>query len=116
MRRVALCLLALAVLLPASAGAKTIHFRGEKVGVPAGWPVYRLAERPHMCVRLDRKAVYLGAPGSVQHCPANAIGRRRAILVDPGARARARAEASRAPLARISTAAYTGLGFDACSA
>jgi hypothetical protein len=116
MRRVAPCLLALAVLLPASAAAKTIHFRGEKVGVPAGWPVYRLAERPHMCVRLDRKAVYLGAPGSVQHCPANAIGRRRAILVDPGARAHARAEASRAPPASISTAAYTGLGFDACSA
>jgi len=119
MRRVALCLLALAALLPASAGAKTIHFRGEKVGVPAGWPVYRLAERPQMCVRLDRKAVYLGKPGSAQNCPAGAMGRRCAILVDPGARARAagaRARASRIPLAQISTAAYTGLGFDACTA
>ncbi len=118
MRRVALCLLALAALLPASAGAKTIHFRGEKVGVPAGWPVYRLAERPHMCVRLDRRAVYLGRPAAMQHCPASAIGRRRAILVDPGARNRAsaaRARASRVAPARISTA-YTGLGFDACTA
>lgn len=117
MRRVALCLLALAALLPASAGAKTIHFRGEKVGVPAGWPVYRLAEHPHMCVRLDRKAVYLGKPGSAQRCPAGAMGRRRAILVDPGARARASAEASRVPPAHLSAASeYTGLGFDACTA
>jgi Domain of unknown function (DUF1906) len=119
MRRVALCLLALAALLPASAGAKTIHFRGEKVGVPAGWPVFRLAERPHMCVRLDRRAVYLGRPGSVQRCPAGAMGRRRAILVDPGARRRgerARAQASRIAPAHISTATYTGLGFDACTA
>lgn len=117
MRRVALCLLALAALLPASAGAKTIHFRGEKVGVPAGWPVYRLAERPHMCVRLDRRAVYLGRPGSAQNCPAGAMGRRRAILVNPGARARASAGASRVPPAHISAASeYTGLGFDACTA
>jgi Domain of unknown function (DUF1906) len=120
MRRVALCLLALAALLPASAGAKTIHFRGEKVGVPASWPVYRLAERPHMCVRLDRKAVYLGRPGSAQRCPASAIGRRRAILVDPGAgprAARLRARASRIAPAHLSAvSAYTGLGFDACTA
>lgn len=117
MRRVALCLLALAVLLPASAGAKTIHFRGEKAGVPAGWPVYRLADRPHMCVRMDRRAVYLGRPGSAQNCPAGAMGRRRAILVDPGTRARASARASRVPPAHISAASeYTGLGFDACTA
>jgi hypothetical protein len=114
MRRVALCLLALAALLPASASAKTVPFNGERIAVPAGWPVYRLAAHPHMCVRLDRKAVYLGRPGSAQHCPASAIGRRRAILVDP--RARASAEASRVPPAHISTAAYTGLGFDACTA
>ena len=117
MRRVALCLLALAALLPASAGAKTIHFRGEKVGVPAGWPVIRLAERPRTCVRLDRKAVYLGTPSATQRCPAGAMGRRRAILVDPGAGARAaRARTSGLPPAHISTAAYTGLGFDACTA
>ncbi|HEY8810497.1 MAG TPA: DUF1906 domain-containing protein [Solirubrobacterales bacterium] len=119
MRRFVLCLLALAAALPASASAKTVPFQGEKVGVPAGWPVYRLAERPHMCVRLDRRAVYLGKPGAMQRCPASAIGRRRAILVDPGARdrvARGRARASRIAPAQISTAAYTGLGFDACTA
>src|SRR5881394_1474215 len=120
MRRVALCLVALAALLPASAGAKTIHFRGERASVPAGWPVYRLAERPRMCVRFDRKAVYLGRPGAQQRCPANVMGRRRAILIDPGAAARAphvRAQASRISPAHISAASeYTGLGFDACTA
>jgi hypothetical protein len=116
MRRVALCVLALAAVLPAGAQAKTVHFGGQVVDVPAGWPVFRLAERPHMCVRLDRKAVYLGRPGSAQRCPAGAMGKRRAILVDPGARA-ARAHASRAARARISAASsYTGLGFDACTA
>lgn len=120
MRRVALPLLALALILPAGAGAKTIQFRGEQVAVPRGWPVIRLAEHPRACVRLDRKAVYLGAPGPNQRCPAGAIGRRRAIVVDPGAESRAvraRARASRARPARISAAAdYTGLGFDACTA
>jgi hypothetical protein len=120
MRRFVLCLLALAAALPASASAKTIPFQGERVAVPEGWPVIRLAERPRTCVRLDRKAVYLGTPSAMQRCPANAIGRRRAILVDPGARARAaaaKAGASRVAPAHISAASeYTGLGFDACTA
>ncbi len=120
MRRFVLCLLALAAVLPASASAKTVPFNGERVAVPAGWPVIRLAEHPRACVRLDRKAVYLGRPGTSQRCPADAIGRRRAILVDPGAKARAaraRAQASRIPSAHISAASeYTGLGFDACTA
>lgn len=120
MRRFVLCLLALAAALPASAGAKTVPFEGERVAVPAGWPVIRLAERPRACVRLDRRAVYLGTPGAQQRCPAGAMGRRRAILVDPDARQRAagaRAQASRTAPARISAASeYTGLGFDACTA
>jgi Rv2525c-like, glycoside hydrolase-like domain len=120
MRRVALCVLALVAVLPASSEAKTVHFGGRVLSVPDGWPVIRLAEQPHACVRLDRKAVYLGAPSPDQRCSADAIGRRRAILVDPGARARgarARARASRVPAARISAASdYTGLGFDACTA
>jgi hypothetical protein len=120
MRRVVLCLLALAMLLPAAASAETVHFRGERIAVPDGWPVIRLAERPRTCVRLDRRAVYLGTPGPAQRCPANAIGRRRAILVDPNARERAaeaKARASRTAPARISAASeYTGLGFDACTA
>ncbi|HKB51496.1 MAG TPA: DUF1906 domain-containing protein [Solirubrobacterales bacterium] len=108
------------MLFPAGAYAKTIHFGGEAVAVPAGWPVYRLAERPRMCVRLDRKAVYLGRPGAHQRCPASVLGRRRAIVVDPGARARAaraRGRASRVSPAHLSAASgYTGLGFDACTA
>ncbi|HSS03740.1 MAG TPA: DUF1906 domain-containing protein [Solirubrobacterales bacterium] len=117
MRRAVLCLLALfAAAVPAAAGAKTVEFHGREVGVPASWPVYRLAEHPRMCVRLDRRAVYLGRPGSAQRCPAGAIGRRRAILVDPGSRARAEAQASRVAPAHISAASeFTGLGFDACT-
>jgi len=118
MRRALLVMLALAAVLPAGAGAKTIDFGGETVTAPDGWPVIRLAEHPHACVRLDRRAVYLGAPGSSQRCPAGAIGRRRAIVVDPGAKARAaqaRAQASRVRPAHVSAADYTGLGFDACT-
>jgi glycoside hydrolase-like protein len=120
MRRLAICILALAAILPAGASAKSIHFQGQEVAVPAGWPVIRLAEQPRTCVRLDRRAVYLGSPSPSQRCPANAIGRRRAILIDPETRARAaraRAKASRVPPAHISAAsAFTGLGFDACTA
>ncbi len=120
MRRVLLVMLALVAVLPAGAGAKTIHFRGEAVTVPDGWPVIRLADRPHACVRLDREVVYVGTPGAEQRCPAGAMGRRRAILVDPGARTRAarmRAQASRVRPAKISAGSdYTGLGFDACAA
>jgi hypothetical protein len=126
--KVALAALALVFAWQGSAGTansfaaptKAVHFRGETVSVPVSWPVIRLAEHPHACVRLDRRAVYLGRPGADQRCPANAIGRRRAILVDPGARARAarlRAQASRVPSAHLFAAsAYTGLGFDACAA
>lgn len=119
MRRSLLVMLALVAVLPAGAGAKTIHFGGETVTAPDGWPVIRLAEHPHACVRLDRRAVYLGTPGASQRCPASAMGRRRAILVDPAMKARAarlRAQASRARPAHLSAADYTGLGFDACSA
>ena len=99
-----------------ASGARTLRFDGRSVRVPAGWPVFRLSQHPRMCVRLDRRAVYLGAPSSQQHCPAGAIGRRRAILVEP----RSAATASALPRARAGTAArsgtvFTGLGFDACS-
>jgi hypothetical protein len=101
----------------AGPGVRAIHFRGATARVPAGWPVIRLDRHPRACVRLDRRVVYVGRPGASQRCPAGAIGRRRAILVDPGARAaRERARASRIAPARISAAAaFTGLGFDACA-
>jgi hypothetical protein len=126
---VGLAMLVLAAAWQGSAGTTSalaqsdgtvIHFQGEAVPVPAGWPVIRLAERPRTCVRLDRRAVYLGRPRPDQRCPASAIGRRRAILVDraAGAReARQRARASRTPPARISAlSGFVGLGFDACTA
>jgi hypothetical protein len=106
---------------PATAAEKrVVRFDGRVLQVPASWPVYRLGRHPGMCARLDRRAVYLGAPSAQQECPAEAIGRRRAILVEP------RSAAPRSPLlapARSSAATrarsgtiFTGLGFDACSA
>ncbi len=108
---------ALIGLAPTAASAKTLSFRGETVRVPDSWPVYRLAQHPRMCVRLDRRAVYLGTPSANQPCRAEgAVGGRRAILVDPG-NERARASAAR-PRATASAGGsiFTGLGFDACSA
>jgi hypothetical protein len=106
---------------PAPPAERTLHFAGKAIEAPSSWPVYRLSENPGMCVRLDRQAVYLGTPSAQQSCPAGAIGRRRAILVQPAAAASARRSAiPRAPQ-RIATtsaggAVFTGLGFDACSA
>lgn len=121
----ALALLALLLALlvsgafAASAGAasRTFRFDGRSVQVPAGWPVIRLDRQPRTCVRLDRRAVYVGTPSSQQSCPAEAIGRRRAVLVEP---ATAGASALRALPRRATSSAggavFTGLGFDACSA
>jgi Domain of unknown function (DUF1906) len=105
---------------PAAAAARTLHFHGRAIEAPASWPVYRLAQYPGMCVRLDRRAVYLGTPAADQRCPADALGRRRAILVDPAAARRPTAASSAlraAPVAGASAAGatFTGLGFDACS-
>jgi glycoside hydrolase-like protein len=116
----AFLLLALPQALPPSVNAQIpVRFDGRSVRVPAGWPVFRLAQHPRLCVRLDRRAVYLGTPSSQQDCPAEAVGRRRAILVEPrsGARLPAlpRARASAGTAARSGTV-FTGLGFDACSA
>jgi len=119
-----LALVGLLAFLSASAFAdsakREVRFNGRVVAVPASWPVYRLDQHPRMCVRLDRRAVYLGTPSSRQSCPAAAIGRRRGILVEPrsaaaGASALPRARASATTAARSGTV-FTGLGFDACSA
>src|SRR6478609_8389407 len=80
--RPALAVFALLAICATPAAARTVHLGTRSVDVPADWPVYRLAEHPRMCVRLDRRAVYLGTPAASQRCPANAIGRRRAILLD----------------------------------
>ncbi|HLJ02781.1 MAG TPA: DUF1906 domain-containing protein [Solirubrobacteraceae bacterium] len=62
---------------------KLVRYRGVSLLVPAAWPVYDLARDPHVCVRFDRHAVYLGKPGSQESCPPSLIGRTEAILVAP---------------------------------
>jgi hypothetical protein len=66
-----------------AAGARVVDYHGFHVSVPRGWPVFRLAARPHVCVRFNRHAVYLGTPGPVERCPVSAVGRTEAILVSP---------------------------------
>jgi Domain of unknown function (DUF1906) len=102
----------------ATAATRTVHFDKRAVEVPQGWPVYRLSQNPRMCVRLDRRAVYLGAPSSQQRCPAEAMGRQRAILVEPnrGTSASALRAAPRRATSSAGGAVFTGLGFDACTA
>jgi hypothetical protein len=75
------------MLAPAPASAadhqKQVRYRGYAIKVPAAWPVYRLAAEPRRCVRFDRRAVYLGRPSPEQRCPAHAVGRSEAILIEP---------------------------------
>jgi hypothetical protein len=123
---VALCALALlacwqGALAPADAAARVLHFGGKRVEAPRAWPVYRLSEHPGMCVRLDRRAIYLGTPAANQRCPAAAVGRQRAILLEPSSAAGAsRAALPNRPRPRAAASAggsvFTGLGFDACTA
>jgi hypothetical protein len=69
----------------ASAGTHTreVDYHGYGIDVPRSWPVYELAADPSRCVRFDRHAVYLGQPGANQRCPAHAVGRTEAILIEP---------------------------------
>ena len=103
---------------PSLAAARSVSFDGKQVRVPAGYSVLRLAQHPRLCVRLDRRAVYLGTPSPNQSCPADALGRRRAILVEPSSARAARSPIPVAPRATASAGGgvFTGLGFDACSA
>jgi Domain of unknown function (DUF1906) len=80
---------------------KLVSYRGYRIRVPVSWPVYDLSSHPTVCVRFDRHAVYLGHPSADQRCPAHAVGRTEAILLEPvvarGARA-AGASTSQLPL------------------
>jgi hypothetical protein len=98
----ALAILA-AVVLPAAAAARTVRYHGVAVRVPAGWPVFRLTAASHTCVRFDRHAVYLGAPGTAQHCPTDPLGRTGAILVAPEGGAAGSAGSSLLPTATART-------------
>jgi hypothetical protein len=71
---------AAAAVAPAT---KLVSYHGYALRVPASWPVYRLANDPSRCVLLSTSAVYLGQPGAHQNCPARAIGRATAVLVQP---------------------------------
>jgi hypothetical protein len=117
--RPVLAALVLLALVAAPAAARTVNFEGKAVRVPAGWPVHRLAKHPRMCVRLDRRAVYLGRPGAAQRCPSRALGRRRAILIEPRSSYPAARASAVGPLPETEAVTgsedFTGLGFDACS-
>ena len=79
---------------------KVVRYHGYVVKVPRSWNVYDLAKDPHVCVRFDRHAVYLGAPTAQEQCPAHTVGRTEAILLAPASatirRALARSTASAA--------------------
>jgi hypothetical protein len=137
----ALLLIAVAAVVAAwaapVAGARTVHFAGHAVKVPTGYEVVRVEPGSTTCTRLDRRAVYLGAPSKAQRCPAGPIlGRHRAIIVAPGAthatgvaqsllRSRSLLQARATPggaasrmlaTGSVGGSVFTGLGFDACSA
>jgi hypothetical protein len=60
---------------------QVVSYHGYQVTVPASWPVYNLETDPSRCVLFDVHAVYLGAPGANQVCPARAYGRTEAIEI-----------------------------------
>jgi hypothetical protein len=74
---------AVASAKPGGSATKSLRYHGYRLVVPAAWPVFDLAANPAVCVRFNRHAVYLGHPSSREHCPAHAVGRTEAILVEP---------------------------------
>ncbi|HET9720238.1 MAG TPA: DUF1906 domain-containing protein [Solirubrobacteraceae bacterium] len=75
--------LSLAAAAVAAPVTKTVTYRGYHLRVPRSWPVYNLSARPATCVRFNRHAVYVGRPGASEDCPAYAVGRTEAILIEP---------------------------------
>jgi Domain of unknown function (DUF1906) len=72
--------------------------------------VYRLDRDPATCVRFDRHAVYLGQPGGDERCPADAVGRTDAILVQPLVASSASASLGQGGLAAPASAAADASG------
>ena len=62
---------------------RVMRYLGYQFQVPGSWPVYNLATDPSKCVLFSTHAVYLGTPGSGQKCPASAVGRTEALLIQP---------------------------------
>jgi hypothetical protein len=67
----------------AATPVKVVRYHGFRLAVPRSWPVYDLARHPHLCLRFNRHAVYLGMPGQAERCPGRAIGRTEAIAIQP---------------------------------
>jgi hypothetical protein len=103
---------------PATPATKLVSYHGYALRVPSSWPVYNLASDPTRCVLLSTSAVYLGRPGASQHCPARAIGRATAILVQPAGPAAALPPGTavlRSPAAALPAAAGLPSGIAAAS-
>src|ERR1700690_2194794 len=73
----------------------TVRFHGFRLSVPVSWPGFDLARDPSACVRFNRPALYLGTPSGTQRCPAPAVGRTEAILVQPLSAGASKAGATR---------------------
>jgi Rv2525c-like, glycoside hydrolase-like domain len=86
----------------AQGASKTVTYLGYNFAVPASWPVIHVT--PTTCVRFDRHAVYLGAPGSNQDCPTGLLGTTEAILMQPAGGPVAAASAAEDPIAHRITA------------
>src|SRR6185437_6858362 len=72
-----------AVRPASSAGTKEVEYLGYRFLVPRGWPVVDDGRDRNGCVRFDRHAVYLGAPGSEESCPSGLLGTTESILIEP---------------------------------
>jgi hypothetical protein len=86
---------------------RTVSYHGFSVTVPSSWPVYDLAREPQTCVRFNRHAVYLGVPSSQQSCPAQAVGRTEAILIEPVGATAARVGEAAIPAGYVAGSATT---------
>jgi hypothetical protein len=99
-------LLAIALLVVGSSPAwargsgSVVRFHGYRLTVPSAWSVYDLARTPSTCVRFNRHALYLGIPSANQRCPAHAVGRTEAILVEPVSAGEAATASARGALVR----------------
>jgi glycoside hydrolase-like protein len=52
---------------------RSVTYQGVSLRVPPTWPVTNLSTHPQACPRLDRHALYLGAPGPHPACPAKGL-------------------------------------------
>ncbi|MFB4315446.1 DUF1906 domain-containing protein [Actinomadura sp. 21ATH] len=68
-----------------AAGTRVLAYRGVRFPVPEGWAVHRLDQDPNRCVRYDRRAIYVGAPGPRPDCPARVVGGADVLRIEPAA-------------------------------